>query len=252
MSHKPKEHPLANILINVVIPVLILGYLSKDSALQTDPKPWHIGPVKAMIAALVLPLGYGLWSLVKTRTCNVFSVLGFLSVLLTGGLTVYLWNKDGTVKEHAGLLFGLKEGSIPLALGVAVLISTRTRTPLLKTFLYNDHIFDIAGIERQIAAKDNQAPYRLLLARATRWFALSFFISAALNITLALWFFRAFDHSAPSALETYNAIIGKLTFWGFVVIGGPILVFLFFTLRYLLRGLRLLTGFNDEQLMHPR
>lgn len=29
MSWKPKEHPLANILINAIIPVLVLSYLSK-------------------------------------------------------------------------------------------------------------------------------------------------------------------------------------------------------------------------------
>ena len=29
-----KEHPLANILINVLIPVLALSYLSKDPAIQ--------------------------------------------------------------------------------------------------------------------------------------------------------------------------------------------------------------------------
>ncbi len=44
-----KEHPLANILINVVIPVLILSYLSKDPDLQERlgkvAQPWHIGPL---------------------------------------------------------------------------------------------------------------------------------------------------------------------------------------------------------------
>ena len=48
-----QDHPLANILINVIIPVLILSYLSKDPALQETlgkvARPWHIGPIKAMI-----------------------------------------------------------------------------------------------------------------------------------------------------------------------------------------------------------
>ena len=51
-----QEHPLANILINVLIPVLVLSYLSKDPALQEqlgkDAKPWHIGPIKALVVAL--------------------------------------------------------------------------------------------------------------------------------------------------------------------------------------------------------
>lgn len=256
MSQKPKDNPLANILINVIIPVLVLSYLSKDPVIQEklgkEVRPWHIGPVYAMIIALALPFGYGIWSFIKTRKFNLFSAIGLVSVLLTGGLTLYLWNKDGTVKENAGLLFGLKEGSIPLMLGVAVLASARTATPLLNVFLYNDSIFDIPKIRKTVADRGQDASYLLLLRNATRLFALSFFVSSVMNVALALWFFRGFNHLAADALETYNAIIGRLTFWGFVVIGLPILIFLFFTLKFLLKGLRDLTGMTDDDLMLPR
>ena len=132
----PQEHPLANILINVIIPVLILSYLSKDPELQARlgkiAKPWHIGPLKAMILALALPLGYGVWHFIKTRKGNFFSALGMISILLSGGLTLYLWNKDGTVKPNAGFLFGIKEALIPLVLGIAILTSHRTASPLIR------------------------------------------------------------------------------------------------------------------------
>jgi hypothetical protein len=69
-----KEHPLANILINVIIPVLVLSYLSKDPLLQEKlgkaVKPWHIGPLKAMILALAMPIAYGAWHFIKTRKGN--------------------------------------------------------------------------------------------------------------------------------------------------------------------------------------
>ncbi|WAC21319.1 hypothetical protein OVA24_07965 [Luteolibacter sp. SL250] len=256
MSQKPKDNPLANILINVIIPVLVLSYLSKDPEIQQklgkEVRPWHIGPLYAMIIALALPFFYGIWSFIQTRKFNLFSAIGLFSVLLTGGLTLYLWNKDGTVKENAGLLFGLKEGSIPLMLGVAVLASARTATPLLNVFLYNDSIFDIPKIRKIIADLGKDAPYLQLLRNATRMFAFSFFVSSLMNVGLALWFFRRFDHTAANALESYNEIVGRLTFWGFVVIGVPILAFLFFTLRYLLKGLRELTGLGDDELMLPR
>ena len=106
MSEKksPQDHPLANILINVIIPVLILSYLSKDPELQERlgkvARPWQIGPLKAMILALALPLGYGVWHFIKTRKGNFFSALGLISVLLSGGLTLYLWNANGTVKPR--------------------------------------------------------------------------------------------------------------------------------------------------------
>ncbi|MEP4077045.1 VC0807 family protein [Haloferula sp.] len=251
-----QEHPFANILINVLIPVLILSYLSKDPALQEqlgkEAKPWHIGPLKAIIVALALPLGYGIWHFAKTKKFNFFSGLGLFSVMLTGGLTLYLWNKDGSVKEHAGILFGIKEGAIPLALGIAVLISQKSATPLLNVFLYNDSLFDIKKIEATVEERNAGAGYRGVIKNATHLFATSFFISSILNVLLSLWFFRGFDRTAADALEVYNGIIGKLTGWGFAVIGVPLLVFLFFTLKKLLKGLQEVTGLKDDELLLPR
>ena len=73
-----------------------------------------------------------------------------------------------------------------------------------------------------------------------------------MNLVLAQWFFHGFNAQAIDALETYNVIIAKLTGWGFAVIGVPIMIFLFFTLRCLLKGLGNLTGFKDDELMLPR
>lgn len=255
-SKSTKEHPLANILINVIVPVLVLSYLSKDPDLQVrlgkTARPWHIGPLWAMIVALALPLGYGVWHYLKTRKGNFFSALGLISVLLSGGLTLYLWNKDGTVKPNAGILFGIKEALIPLVLGVAILTSHRSASPLIRVFLYNDSIFDIPKIEKRVAEISAQAGYDKLLLGATKLFAASFFLSSLMNLGLAQWFFRGFDATAIDALEKYNAIIARLTGWGFAVIGVPILIFLFFTLRRLLKGLEKLTGLKDEELMLPR
>ncbi len=256
-NHKPpQEHPLANILINVIIPVLILSYLSKDPALQEKlgkmVKPWHIGPLKAMILALALPLGYGAWHYLKTRKGNFFSALGLISVALSGGLTLYLWNANGTVKPHAGLLFGIKEALIPLVLGIAILTSHRTPTPLIRVFLYNDSIFDIPKIENRVAENSSHAEYERILLGATQLFAASFFLSSLMNLGLAQWFFRGFDAAAFDALENFNTIIARVTGWGFAVIGVPTLIFLFFTLRRLLKGLGKLTGLTDDELMLPR
>lgn len=254
---KPKqEHPLVNIFVNVLIPVMVLSYLSKDPDLMRklgqEVKPWHLGPVKALTAALALPLGYGLWHFAKTRKMNFFSALGLVSVALTGGITVYLWNKDGTVKPNADLWFGLKEASIPFMLGLAVLGSHFTKQPLLRTFLYSDSIFNIRAIESEVRERAAGAEYDKLLLRATALFATSFFISTFLNLGLAMFFLHGFDHAAADAQEVFNAKIAKITGWGFAVIGVPMMGFLFLTLHQLTSGLRALTGLTDEDIMMPR
>jgi len=251
-----QEHPLANILINVLIPVLALSYLSKDPAIQEmlgkAVKPWHIGPIKALIVALAFPICYGVWFFLKTKKMNFFSGLGLFSVLLTGGLTLFLWNKDGSVKEHAAVLFGLKEASIPFVLGVAIIASHWSKTPLLRTFLYSDSIFDISRIEGKVAELGKEIDYRKVLLNATLLFAASFFVSTLLNFGMAMYFLGDLDHTATNARELYNEKVAKVTGWGFLVIGVPIMLFLFLTLRKLLKGLHRVTGLEDEQLMMPR
>lgn len=242
---------MANILINVLIPVLALSYLSKEPSAD-GAKLWHIGPLYALFVALAFPIAYGLWFFVKTRKMNFFSALGLFSVMLTGGLTLFLWNKDGTVKENAAILFGLKEASIPFVLGFAVIASHWSKTPLLRTFLYSDSIFDIIKIESKITELGKQVDYQKVLLSATILFGMSFFISTFLNFGLAMYFLGDLDHTAANARVIYNDKVAKVTGWGFVVIGVPIMVFLFFTLKKLLSGLRSLTGYTDDELMMPK
>lgn len=250
-SKPAQEHPLANILINVLIPVLALSYLSKEPG-AAGAKLWHIGPLNALFVALIFPIAYGIWFFIKTRKMNFFSGLGLFSVILTGGLTLFLWNKDGTVKENAAVLFGLKEASIPFVLGFAVIASHWSKTPLLRTFLYTDSIFDIPKIEGKVTELGKLEDYNKVILSSTILFGMSFFISTILNFGLAMYFLGDLDHTAVNAREIYNEKVAKVTGWGFVIIGVPIMVFLFFTLRKLLGGLRGLTGYTDEELMMPR
>jgi hypothetical protein len=246
-TKKEQENPLHNILINVLIPVFALSFMSKDG-----DKIWHIGATMAMLVALIPPLAYGIWFFVKTRKMNFFSLLGLISVALTGGLTIYLWNEDGTVKENAAILFGIKEACIPFVLGIAVLFSHRSKSPLLNAFLYNDSFFNIPLIEQTVAEKSTHVEYDKLLWQSTLLFACSFALSTVLNLVLALHFLGSLDVQAANAKELYNAQVAKITGWGFLVIGLPLLVFLGFTLWRLLTGLRRITGLNQDKLMLPR
>lgn len=252
----PQENPLTNILVNVIVPVLVLSYLSKDPALQEqlgkEVRPWHIGPAKAMVLALALPIGYGIWFFVRHRKANFFSFLGLISVLLTGGLTIYLWNQDGSIKPNAAQLFGLKEASIPLVLGCAIFVSHWTKTPLLNAFLYSPQIFDLKRIEKAVTERGAEDSYRRLLFASTTIFSSSFLISTVANFFLALHFLGGIDTNAADALEQYNKGVAKLTGWGFAVIGAPILVLLFFLLWFLLKGLRRITGLTNDEIMLPR
>ena len=74
-----QESLLANLLINIIIPALILAKLSGDDWLGTK---W------AIVVALAFPLLYGLRDFLKTGRANFFSGLGIISILLTGGISL--------------------------------------------------------------------------------------------------------------------------------------------------------------------
>jgi hypothetical protein len=111
-SRKPqKESFLANLLMNIVLPTLILTKLSGDDSL---------GPTWGLVAALSFPLSYGLQDFIRNKKINGFSALGIVSVLLTGGIS--LLHLDAKY-------IAMKEAGIPALLGIATLISTKTRYP---------------------------------------------------------------------------------------------------------------------------
>ncbi len=72
-----QENFWLNLAFNIVAPALILAKLSGTHLL---------GPKWGLVVALAFPLGYGAWDFMKRRKANFISVLGFTSVLLSGGL----------------------------------------------------------------------------------------------------------------------------------------------------------------------
>ena len=233
---------MTNIMVNVLIPVVALTMLSK-----TGGKPWHIGPLYGMLVAVAFPLCYGIYDLVTRRKVNFFSVLGLISVLLTGGLTLFLWEDGDKVADNAAVLFGIKEACIPIVFGVTILLSHWTETPLVRVFLFTPELFDIPRIEKRIKANEHQAGYNKLIFQTTLVMSASFFISAVANYFLA----QHFLHGADTR-ELYNAGVGKLTGWGFLVIGVPCLVLWMGALFRLIKGIKSMTGLDTDSIMVPR
>ena len=244
---EPKENPLHNFLLNVLLPVVALSVLSKEGN-----KPWHIGPVWGMVLAVALPLGYGIWFYARSRKANAFSIIGLGSVLLTGGITLLAWRPDGSIHPKAATFFALKEASIPFILGLCVLLSHRTKTPLVRVFLFNPDIFDVKRIEAAVARQGKQAEFQTLLWHAALAFGASFLISTVLNFFLSMHFLGGVDTTATNAREIYNDAVGRQTFWGFFVIGLPILGMLMFTIHHMLARLAKLTGLDRDALMVTR
>jgi hypothetical protein len=225
-----QEHPLVNIMVNVLVPVMILNYLSK---------PDRLGPVWALIVAVSLPVGYGIWYAVTKKKANFFSILGMVSILLTGVLGL---------NQTKAIWFALKEAFIPAMFGTAILGSFWTKNPLINTFLINPDLFDLKRIKKRVAANSNETAYRNMEFQGTLMLAGSMYVSSVANYFLAMYFLDGKEADQVA----YTEAIGKLTGYGFLVIGVPMLVVMVATLMLILKKMKQLTGLDQDKIFLPK
>lgn len=220
-----QHNVLTNLLFNIIIPTLILTKLSDVDSL---------GPQLSIVIALAFPLGFGLWDFIQTRRANFFSILGFISVLLTGGISLL---------ELDAKYIAIKEASIPGLIGLATLLSLYTPYPLIKTFLYNDKVMDIDKVSEALQEHRAESAFEQALRNATYMLAFSFFLSSALNYILA----KVLLVSPPGTPE-YSAELGKMTGLSFPIIALPCTLVMMGALFYLLHRIRKLTSLALEDI----
>ena len=193
-----KENILINLCFNILIPALILSKFSK---------PEMLGPVYGLIIALIFPLSYGIFDFIKRRKTNAISILGFVSVLLTGVIGLFQLSAEW---------IAIKEASVPLIIAIAILISIKTKYPLVKTFLYNEKLFDIDRINHILDENGNKETLEKRLKLSSVFLSLSFFLSSLLNFLLAKIMIR----SATGTPE-FNEELGHMTVLSYFVIALP-------------------------------
>lgn len=224
---KPKkENLLVNLLLNIIVPTLVLTKLSSEE---------YLGPTVALIVALAFPIAYGLWDYRERKKWNLFSILGLISVLLTGGISLLQLDPK---------YIAIKEAAIPAILGIATLLSTRTRYPLVKTILLNDSVLDVDKINQALEQQNHQASFNKVLMNASYLVALSFALSAILNYVLA----KIVVVSSPGSVE-YTQQLGKLTALSYPVIVVPVTIVMIFAMFYLFRNITRLTELSLEDIL---
>jgi hypothetical protein len=224
-----KNNQLINILINIVIPILILTKLSK---------PIYLGPLYALLIALSFPLIYGLYELIIQKQKNFISILGFVGVLLSGVIGLL---------QFPPHWIAVKEASIPLIIGLVVLISTKTSWQLIRKFIYNRELLDIDQIESILTSADQQLRVKRMLDRANILLSMSFFLSAVLNYVLA----KKIVHSLPGTVQ-FNEEIGRMTMLSFPVIALPSLVIVLCIFWYILSSIKNFTKLSSNEIFSEK
>lgn len=234
MKETKQENTWLNLGFNILVPTILLikGDDWFGSALGILPLA---SSTSIFILALLFPVAYGIYDLIRRRKWNFFSILGTIGVLLTGGI--------GLLKLPTEWI-AIKEAAIPGILGLAILISTFTRKPLVRVFLYRPEIFQVDKIKSALDERDAVSGFERLMRQTTYLLAASFFLSAVLNYILA----RRIVVS-PSGTEAFNQELGKLMAWSYPVIVAPTLLVTIVALWVCFSGLRKLTGLTLEELI---
>lgn len=225
MSDSKPENPWLNIVFNLIIPSFLL---MKGDA-------WfHLSPVQALVIALAFPFFYGVYDLMQRKTWNTLSIIGLISILLTGGIGLL---------ELPTKWIAVKEAAIPLLLGVLVIGSLKTRYPLVKTFIFNKQFFAVERIEAALENQNKRSLLDPLLTKATIGLSGSFFLSAFLNFLLAKWIVKS-----EAGTQAFTEELGKMALWSYPVIVLPSMVVLMAIFWWLLKRLQILTGLAMEEL----
>jgi len=224
-DHKPR--PFVDMILGIVIPSIILMKFSGDE---------HLGAAIALIVALAFPIGWGLFELIKYRKFNFIALLGLVSVLLTGGI--------GLLQLDTQWL-AVKEAAIPAIIGIAVLVSTQTPYPLIKTLLYNPKVLDVDKISKKLEEHNSTKEFESRLLKATYLLGGTFFFSAVMNYVLAKWLV-----TSPAGSPEFNEQLGEMTLLSYPMIAIPSMIMMMGIFYYLWRTIHGMTGLALEDIMH--
>ncbi|WP_045613212.1 VC0807 family protein [Vibrio vulnificus] len=224
-----KSNPLVEILFNVFVPSFILMKFSGEE---------HLGTALALVVALLFPIVYGGMDLIRNKKFNFISALGFVSVLLTGGI--------GLLELDTKWL-ALKEALIPGLIGLAVFGSTFTRYPLMQKMVLNDTVLNLDLITQRLKERGKTDAFERCLMSSNYLFASTFVFSSVMNYFLATWIV-----TSPAGTVEFNEELGKLTLYSYPVIAIPSMLMMFGIFYYVWRQIRSMTSLETEQIFHTK
>lgn len=228
-TNPPRENPWMNFGFNLILPILLL---TKAKKYLPD-----VSPTIILILALACPIGYFIYDYRKRNTKNIVSILGMTSVLLTGGIGLL---------RLSPFVFAIKEALFPAIIGLVVIGTLKSKTPLLKTFLYNPSIMDTEKVERRLDTEEKKTAFEKLMLKCTWILASSFFLSAILNFIIT----RIVVKTDPKIdLQQFNDEVGKQTGITWVVLTVMTMPLMVAALWQLFAGIKKLTGLGMEDVM---
>lgn len=234
---KRNENPILSILCNIFIPVMIL----KKGELWFDGYNHHLNldlqPFSFLIA-LLFPFIYFIYDLLNRKNINFISILGFVNVLLTGGIGVF-GSKYGLTRSA----FILKEGLMPIIIGSFLFLFSKYKKSSFNSIILNRALFDIEKIK---VHAPRESPYALdsLTKKAGYYFIAGFFISSIIQFILA----SIIVTSNPGD-SGFNEQVSTMTWVSYFAVLVPTIIIVGKGYFDLIKGIEKKTGLKKEEFL---
>ncbi|MBR4597297.1 MAG: hypothetical protein IKO42_02740 [Opitutales bacterium] len=230
---KNRENFWVSLGVNIVLPTLILMKAQKWLAALGWIEEGQARPVYFFLAALALPLFYGVCDLFKRRKLNLFSAFGILNVLLTGTIGLFELSREWIIAKEAG---------IPALLGLAVLVSAYTSKPLARVLIYNDALLDTQKVAAALEERGNSQKFDAALKASTILVSLSFFASGAIQFFLARMIYT--QGATP---EEFNSQVGQMTWISYIAVLLPCMLITIAAFVKIINAIKNLAGMEFEE-----
>ena len=240
------EKPWKSILFNIFIPVLILNkgnkWLDKYIGDTENIHKWidHLDyPSLVFAIALIFPLAYFIYDFITRKNINVISILGFINILLTGGIGVF-GSKLGLTKNW----FILKEGLLPLVIGFSLFLMSIFKKESFYNIFLNELMFKKDKIINSI--DDNLKSEFDRVLKVTGYYFISGFV-----ISSMIQFFLASMIVVSNPGETsFNEEVSTMTWVSYIAVLLPTMIILGKGFMDLITGIEKLTGMKKEEFLN--
>lgn len=221
-----RKKEVINIEFNIIVPAIIM----------TKFDDWFgLDPTIALLLALSFPLIYGAYDFIQARKWNIFSCIGFFSILITGGI--------GLLKLPSEWI-PIKEAAVPMIFCVLIILSLFSKRTLLEKFLFNENLMNTKLVYSHIKTVSQKHEFQRIMRIATLMLAASFILSAFLNYILARYTIRS-STSSPS----FTKELGTMLALSYPIIVLPCMVVLYGMLRYVVDRLARLSGLSVNEIL---
>lgn len=237
---KQKGNIVVNFLINFLLPIFFLTkYALFCDLVGTNGIlfPFKLGTAhnqvaaNALVISLSFPVGYYLYSQIRYKQTNIISVFGFVSVLLTGVVGLF---------ELSSQWMAIKDGLIPLIMGVLILLTLKMKPPLLMRMVCNEELMDLDKVEECLDRNHAKRKWFRLFKVTTWLFFFDFVVSSVTHYALAVY---VLVDKVPT-----NEQIAELMYLKYPYSVLPFGVCIVLTVLYFFHGLTKLTGMTFEEM----